>query len=164
MTKNENIINIYKKYKNDFFKNDKTYNTKKLLTQKELIFFEYINEIYGKDYWIFPQVSLRAIIQTPNYNQSSKELYRTIDIVMFYANYEPMLAIELNGKEHKTNKYTKIRDFSNKQICKACNLPLLTIWTDTYIKKEEIKKLIDTEIKKIENDNGEQTWKTLYSK
>lgn len=126
----EKMKNKHEEYKEDFYQKGKEYKSKKLLTDIEQKFFNKLYNIYSKDYWVLPQISLRSIIDTPNFKNTSKELYRYMDIVFFNQNFKPLLAIELHGQEHAKDIYTINRDLSNEQILNDANIPLLTIWTD----------------------------------
>jgi len=134
------------KYKDRFYKANKCYLPKKLLSIKELKLFKQIFNIFSERYWIFPQTGLRPFIQT--FENLNDELYRYIDIVMFDDNFNPIIAIELNGEEHSYEPYTIARDLSVEQILNECNIPLVSLWYDEYYSDNELKEIISLAINK----------------
>lgn len=139
-------------YPDDFFNSNKNYTAKPLLTNNELKLFSHLIEWFDKHYWIFPQVSLRSIIATPKFRNTSKELYRTIDFVIFNTDFHPILAIELNGKEHLKDPYTINRDISNIKILQKAQIPIMILWNEDISKPKKIYKTIKTKLKEIENE------------
>ncbi len=127
-----------------FYDKTKVYTLKKdLLNEYEMRFLNIMKKTLKSKFLIIPQVNLQTIIQTNTYTRND-ELFRNIDFIIFIAKqFIPILAIELNGRQHYTNEYWKERDNSVKQILRDVNLPLLTIDI------KDLKKMSDKEIKEI---------------
>lgn len=128
---NENgnwIKNIKKGIEERFYNEDKQYTLNLTpLNEFELNFYNLIRKNIDNKFIIDPQTNLQTIIKT-NTNKRNDELFRNIDYVIFEKiNYSPILAIELNGLQHKTNAYNQERDKSVQSILKDAQLPLLNI-------------------------------------
>ena len=122
---------------------EKQYKAKKLMNKNETKIYEMLKSIFNNSYFhVFPQVGLRSIIDTPQTNKTSEELYRYVDFGVFDENYMPMLIIELNGENHSKDPFMIARDLSVEQILTKCEIPILTIWTNDLPKKTELQKQI----------------------
>lgn len=140
----EKIIAKQELYKEKFFDKEKIYKAKPLMNISEIKLFEMLQEIIPQEIgYVFPQVGLRTIIETPNISKTSQELYKYIDFVIFDNLFFPILTIELNGNYHCTDPFMIARDLSNEQILNECNIPQITLWTEDNINKEELKNKIE---------------------
>lgn len=126
--------NIDENSRNRFYveRNETKYQSKQLVSNSEKYFLDIIDNNFGDNYRIIPQVPLSSIINKHKEfeNQYQNELYRTIDIGIFDKNtFEPLLMIEINDKTHKQyNRYK--RDLKVKEILQTANIPLITFYTD----------------------------------
>ncbi len=138
----------------NFYNPQKTYKLKhSLLTEYEQILYETINDKLDKKYIILPQINLQTIIET-NTNHRNNELYRNLDFCIFErGTFKPILAIELNGKNHKINTYTMQRDISVKKILNQAKLPLIIIENKELEQKNsvEIFNIIQQKLNIIKN-------------
>lgn len=146
----EKIIAKQELYKEKFFDKKKFYKAKPLMNISEIKLFEMLQEIIPQKIgYVFPQVGLRTIIETPKISKTSQELYKYIDFVIFDNHFFPILTIELNGNNHCTDPFMIARDLSNEQILNECNIPQITLWTEDNINKEELKNKIEKYIQLI---------------
>ena len=170
------IKNVRKGNEYKFYDENKKYFLKEnLLNEYEMKFFNIVRETLKSKYVIVPQVNLQTIIETDS-NKRNDELFRNVDFIIYYEKeYKPLLAIELNGKQHKTNEYWKERDKSVQQILNSVGLPLLTIdikvlkkLTDDELCKnaKEINKYLERFffLKKHPNDNKKLNWEKEINK
>lgn len=138
----------------NFFNPQKSYKLKSsLLTQYEKILYETIRDKLDKNFIVLPQVNLQTIIDT-NTNCRNNELYRNLDFCIFdKITLKPILAIELNGENHKTNAYKKQRDVSVRNILLTAELPLVTIENKDLETKNsvEIFNIIQQKLDKIKS-------------
>lgn len=125
------------------------YSSKNLVTDYEKYFLNIIDNYFGENYRIIPQVPLSSIVdKSKTYSkQYQSELYRTIDIGIFNKEtFEPLLMIEINDKSHAQVERYK-RDLKVREILKKANIPLLTFYSgkpnqDEYI-LDSIKKYLN---------------------
>lgn len=111
----------------DYFesKTESVYKKKRLLTNTELIFYNYLKKL-EPEYIILPQINLASIIRKDNIDEPYQtELFRNIDFCIFNEKYEVLLAIEINDNSHKLYR-RKIRDDKVRKILRSCNIDLLT--------------------------------------
>lgn len=143
-------------------KSERFYNPQKKYTLRQPIlniyekrFFNLMRKKLKNNFIITPQVNLQSIIDTPLTNKRNEELYRNIDFGIFDTEmYNPIMLIEINGKQHLNIEYWKKRDESVKEILESVGLMLYTIQNEDF--KTNINKLIDEIyeiILKIENIN-----------
>ncbi len=119
----------------------KEYTTKPLLTPTEDSFFQAIKLATPKNYTVYPQINLAAIIRRIDQHRFQNELYRNIDFAIFDAGYYPKLLIEINDDSHK--QWDRIeRDHKVREICKQAHIPIITFWTEYGINQEYIEKRI----------------------
>ena len=140
---------------------DRFYNPKKkyfkkypVLNVNEKRFYNYMRKKLYPNYIITPQVNLQTIIETDSNNRNN-ELFRNIDFGIFDIEmYNPIMLIEINGKQHDNNMYWIKRDKSVKEILDQANIMLFTINNKDLTSDIKIEKLsnelIDIIIK-IEN-------------
>lgn len=137
-TNKNNVANNYSNFKLDIDSNDivsnisnNQYSSKNLVTDYEKYFLNVIDENFGADYRIIPQVPLSSIVdKNRTYSkQYQSELYRTIDIGIFNKKtFEPLLMIEINDKTHtQADRYQ--RDLKVREILKIADIPLLTFYS-----------------------------------
>ena len=166
--KNENGIwvkNVRKDNEYKFYDPNKKYYIKfPSLNKKEEEFYRLVKKYLNKEFIITPQVNLQTIIETDTYTRND-ELYRNLDFVIFDNKYyTPIIAIELNGKQHYTNEYWIERDKSVKSILNDCGIKYIEIKNENlneinnkYVKhlNHDLKKLyknIKKEIKELLNE------------
>lgn len=157
LSKNKDIIknedgkwvkNILKDNEYKFYDETKKYEIKNtVLNPTEQEFYDFVRQNLKKKYIITPQVNLQTIIETDTYTRND-ELFRNLDFCIFRTKgYVPILAIELNGKQHYNNEYWKQRDKSIQNILEKANLKLLTIRNEDIELNEDLIKKIYNEIK-----------------
>ena len=138
------VKNIKKGIEERFYNEDKNYSLNlSPLNEYEIRFYDLVRKSLSKKFIIDPQTNLQTIINT-NTNTRNDELFRIIDFVIFEkSNYAPILAIEINGMQHKYNPYYRERDKSVQAILKDAQLPLLNIDVRTLknISSRKDKKL-----------------------
>lgn len=111
---------------------DSQYQAKSLVTQYEKYFLDIIEENFGEDYRVMPQVPLSSIVnKNKEFNkQYQNELYRTIDIGIFDKDtFAPLLMIEINDSTHQQSDRYK-RDLKVREILDKANIPLLTFYSN----------------------------------
>lgn len=145
---------INKSKKNTYHKNtppqkneeqEHKYESKGLLTDYEKYFFDTINNEFGSNYYIMPQVNLASVVNKIKDfpTQYQNELYRNIDIGIFdKSDMTPQLLIEINDKTHNQQKRIA-RDKKVHEICKLANLQLITFYSNYPNKREYIIKRIN---------------------
>lgn len=160
------VTNIKKGNEYKFYNKDKKYHLKnEYLNKIELQFYNYVKTYLKKEFIIIPQVNLQTIIET-NTATRNDELFRNLDFCIFQTkNLKPILAIELNGKQHYSNKfytneYNIERDKSISNILYDANLKLLTLKNEEIIFNEELLNLIYKEI----NNSNDDFFKDFFIK
>lgn len=129
---------------------DSVYKKKKLLTNTELIFYNYFKKL-EPEYIILPQINLASIIRKSDKDESYQtELYRNIDFCIFNKKYEVLLAIEINDDSHKVYK-RKIRDNKVRKILKSSNIELLTYNVNYPNTEESVIERTKTSLQNITN-------------
>lgn len=129
------------------------YSKRKLLSQSEISFYRKIKKIEALgNFIVLPQINLASIIT--KVGKYRNELFRNIDFGIFDSNFDVLLLIELNDKTHKQYKRHK-RDLKVQEICKNCNIKLITFYTsypneETYVINRILKEL-SSESQKHEN-------------
>ena len=129
---------------------------------KEYKMYRCLEEIYkGTDIKISIQVALNQILEAntkryykPNLNECIMNKFKglSIDFVLFnIKTCKAICCIELNGPEHETDVDRLERDTFLKETFDLITIPLIIIKTqDNYI-QNEIKKIIELEIKNKES-------------
>ncbi|MDR1042495.1 MAG: DUF2726 domain-containing protein [Clostridiales Family XIII bacterium] len=118
------------------------YETKPLMTQSEISFYNKLKTLESDKIHIFPQVNLAAILNKKGKYTYQTELFRNIDFGIFDESYNPEFLIELNDKSHE-RKDRQNRDEKVKTICIRAGIDLIIINTnnpDIEIVKSYIKK------------------------
>ena len=148
--KNDNgkwVKNVRKDNEYKFYDPNKNYYIKfPSLNKKEEEFYRLVKKYLNKKFVITPQVNLQTIIETDTYTRND-ELYRNIDFIIFDTKfYTPIIAIELNGRQHYTNEYWIERDKSVKSILDDCGIEFL------QIKNEDLGQIHNKFIKNLNNN------------
>lgn len=129
------------------------YSKRKLLSQSEISFYRKLKKIETLgNFIVLPQINLASIITKAG--KYRNELFRNIDFGIFDSNFDVLLLIELNDKTHKQYNRHK-RDLKVQEICKNCNIKLITFYTsypneETYVINRILKEL-NPESQKQEN-------------
>lgn len=140
-----------------------TFRPKKcIITKDEYKLYRCLEEIYkDTDIKISIQVALNQILeantkryytQNPNECITNKFKGLSIDFVLFnIKTCQAICCIELNGIEHKTDKDRIERDMFLKEIFELIDIPLIIIKSQEKYEQDEIKKIIELEIKQEES-------------
>jgi hypothetical protein len=107
------------------------YKRKDFLSDNEKAFFYNLESIACEEYYIFSKVKILDLVSVEGLE--GEDLWRHpiwtkhVDFVICDREVVPLLVIELNGPEHKT-EYNSIKGgFAKENIFKVINLPLVTI-------------------------------------
>lgn len=142
-----NIAEIREKNKEKFFDKDKAYGSKTLLNQTEQTLYKKLVEAFSQDYYIFPEVCLSAYIYTSP-DEKRQELYRHPDFVICNKKFDVLLVVEYNGITHKSN-YTRLRDFSVKQILNKSKIDLIQLDEIDFVKSDMYIEIIKKHLNKV---------------
>lgn len=139
---------------------------KTLITVNEQEFFKAIKDSIPKEYNVFPQINLAAIIEKTDDSRFRNELFRNIDFLITNEKYEPKIAIEINDQTHLSPDRRE-RDEKVKKICEEAGIPIINLWTSygvniEYIKERINKTLSNLPIERIHHFQNEEN-KTLVS-
>jgi hypothetical protein len=129
------------------------YQKKKYLldTNTELKLFRILVELFGDQYYIFPQINYGHIFEPKKFLikqwifRSHIEKKSADFVLCDKLHVVPQLIIELDGGVHKTRK-KKIRDYIINQIASNSNMPILHINTNLVDKdfvKSEVEKMLN---------------------
>ena len=140
---------------------DRFYNPNKIYIRKNPVlsiyekkFFHIMRKKLYPNFIITPQVNLQSIIET-NTNTRNNELFRNVDFGIFDTEmYNPILLIEINGKQHNNKEYWIKRDNSVKEILEKANIMLYTINNEDLKNDKKIEELANELLNltiKIEN-------------
>jgi len=132
---------------------NKIYSKKKLLTDTEIIFYNYLIKLDQK-YIVLPQINLASIV-SKNIGRITyqNELFRNIDFCIFDENFEVLLAIEINDNTHKDYR-RKIRDNKVKKILEECGIELLTYNVQYQNTEESVLERTLNKLNDIVNKNN----------
>lgn len=135
--------NIKENFKNIFYPFQKK---KYFFSYSELIFFKNLKKIITENfqgYEIFPKVRLADIFQTKEQWSLNKIRAKHIDylIVDSENNYNPILAIELNGNTHNSFRMKKSDSFK-KEIFKKNDIPLFYFYNQEVSNNIFINKIL----------------------
>lgn len=127
---------------------DRFYNPNKIYIKKNPVlsiyekkFFHIMRKKLYPNFIITPQVNLQSIIET-NTNTRNNELFRNIDFGIFDTEmYNPIMLIEINGKQHNNKEYWIKRDKSIKNILEQANIMLYTINNEDLKYNDKIENL-----------------------
>ena len=143
-----------------------------LITYVEKPYLDAVREAVPAGYIVQPQVNLASIINKKGNSKYQNELFRNIDIGIFYPNYKPLALIEINDMSHNDHRRQE-RDKKVKLICEEAGIQLITLWTKYGVNKEYITDRVNQAIiaaptiKRVphpKNTNeAEQTQKTVQS-
>lgn len=126
---------------------------KPLLNSNETILYERLKEAVGGDYLLLPQVHLEKLIAPRRGSFFGKIKYavghisrKSVDFALFdKETFEPLLAIELNGKSHNSLK-TIQRDRDVRVHLEEAGVSLLTFQNDETISAQELRRAIDSSL------------------
>lgn len=128
-----------------------------LMTRNERIVYEKIKKCISEKYIIFPQISIRSIIQR-NFKTNNNTQWKIVDFLICEKdNYKPVLVVEVNDKTHEEYE-RRVRDENVYNILNEMNLPIWFLKPESdYTRfdninlEEHIKMMIDRylEYKKI---------------
>lgn len=107
-----------------------------LLTPLEIEYYKVLDDYFGKDYRILPQINLASVIDKEG-GGFRTELFRNADFGIFDMNFRPILLIEINDNTH-FRKDRQERDASVALILKKAHIPLVTFWTKDGIDRKRI--------------------------
>jgi len=120
------------------------YTKKKfLITRPEHKFFDLLIQIVGKNYYVFPQVSISSFLDHKFNKQNLGGAFahihqKSVDFVICDKNYiEPVLAIELDDKSHQREDRVK-RDTDVNKLLHESNMPLIRFENHGSFDKNEI--------------------------
>ncbi|MFA6460600.1 MAG: DUF2726 domain-containing protein [Patescibacteria group bacterium] len=122
-----------------------------LLNTAERKFFESIQQIIPNNYVVFPQISLKSIIEVDgaqNFRTSQNKIDRKIiDFVVFdKPYYKPILAIEYDGSTHDRAD-RQARDEFVDSILESSGIKIIHIKHEKNINFETIKSDILTNLR-----------------
>lgn len=157
------LVLIFRRIIFDYFTNknddsnidsiEKAYIKKKLMSESELIFYNYFKKL-EPDYIVLPQINLATIIKkVKTHSEYQNELFRNIDFCIFNKNYEILLAIEINDNTHKKYERRK-RDEKVKDILKKSNIDLLTYNVNYPNTEESVIERTKNALQNIKNKNN----------
>lgn len=115
------------------------------LTEKEKELFAKLNEWFGYNYYIFPQVNISSLVDVEGsyknkYSYRNKIDRKSVDFVIFdKRSISPLLVIELDDYTHDWAKRRE-RDIFVNEIFQKINLPIMHIRGIDSANKEEIEK------------------------
>jgi hypothetical protein len=114
------------------------------LRQDEKEFFSVLKQIYGEGYNIVPQVHLSNIAEVISGYRDHDNLYFELkriifDYVVFDKGFNPVVAIELNGKSHFAKNRIS-RDSRAKNFAENLKIPFVAILTEDRFNKVKIGK------------------------
>lgn len=157
------IFVIGKSFLNSFFKDNKKehnlsgYEKKTHLfdTSSEFNLYKILLELFGEQYFIFPQINYSHFIEVKNVEWKESQAYRSrIDrksadfVLCDKAQTLPLLVIELDGSAHNLSKKQE-RDQFIDELLNQINLPILHLKNDNldreFVKNEILKKLGNNE-------------------
>jgi len=146
-----------------FFKNNKKehnlsgYEKKAHLfdTRAEFNLYKILLELFGEQYFIFPQINYSHLIKVKSAEWKESQAYRSrIDrksadfVLCDKAQTLPLLVIELDGSAHNIQK-KQDRDQFIDELLNQINLPILHLKNDNldreFVKNEILKKLGNNE-------------------
>ena len=131
-------------------KNEKTtkdiehyeYRPKRLMTHIEKRFYKAICDNIDNSLIVLPQVNLATIIEKVGNHRWQTELYRNIDFVVFDADYNAKLLIEINDATHN-QKDRQERDMKVAAIAASANIPIVTFYPKYDVNPSHIRKTIE---------------------
>lgn len=122
---------------------------KYLLTRKERELFTFLQQTYGQEFYIFPQIHIASLLYIKNRERKwrtyfNKIIRKSVDFVVFdRQDMGSVVAIELDDKTHERG--TRIfRDSFVNGAFKAAGIPLIHIKIYELEDKIEIRKKIDS--------------------
>lgn len=124
-----------------------TYSKKQFMSFSECKFFKILYSLLKDDFYIFSKVKILDIISQQGL--SSEDLWKNpiwtnhIDFVVCdKINIDPILAIELNGKEHYEAYYSIKKGFAKDSYFNSIGLPLIVFENSDIDNKQKIENVI----------------------
>lgn len=122
------------------------YKRKEFLNNNEKNFFHNLESIIKGKYYIFSKVKILDLVSVEGLE--SEDLWKLpvwtkhVDFIICDKNIDPVLSIELNGLEHKT-EYKSIKGgFAKENIFKAINLPFIAVENEKITDLSYIKEIL----------------------
>jgi len=123
-----------------------TYELKpSLISYSEKPFLDAVKEAVPAGYIVQPQVNLASIIDKKGSFKYQNELFRNIDIGIFYPDYKPLALIEINDMSHNDQRRQE-RDKKVKLICEEAGIQLITLWTKYGVNQKYITDRVNQAI------------------
>ncbi len=122
---------------------------KYLLTLKEREFFAFLQELYGQEFYVFPQIHIASLLYVKNGERKwqtyfNKIIRKSVDFVFFdKQDMGPVVAIELDDRTHEQNSRIA-RDSFVDGAFKSAGIPLIHIKIHELEDKMQIKQKIDS--------------------
>lgn len=124
-------------------------------TNAEFNLYKILLELFGEQYFIFPQINYSHFIKVKNAEWKESQVYRSrIDrksadfVLCDKAQTLPLLVIELDGSAHNIQK-KQDRDQFIDELLNQINLPILHLKNDNldreFVENEILKKLGNNE-------------------
>ena len=121
---------------------------KYLLTLKERELFAFLQEVYGTEFYVFPQIHIASFLSIRRGEKKwqtyfNKIIRKSIDFVLFdKQDMGPVVAIELDDRTHDQDSRIARDAFVNGSF-KAAGIPLIHIKTHELKAKREIEQRIN---------------------
>ena len=122
-------------------------------SKAERIIYEYLQKSLSPFYTVIPHVSLTDIFSySKSENESSsyniyKFLGYHVDFAVFDKLYYPVMAIELNGGSHRTDRKVIWTDQRKKELFGYFHIPLISLDLSKSYKDGELTQLLRNQIK-----------------
>jgi very-short-patch-repair endonuclease len=119
-----------------------------LLTSSERTFFYFLIKSFGARYQVCPQIHLTDLVRIEAGDSYSAEMVRymgmkSVDFVLFdRATFAPLVAVELDGKEHETLFDRRNRDAEKELILEQAGIPLVRIPRAYAYGEDGIRKIM----------------------
>src|SRR3989344_6024688 len=104
----------------------------RFFSKSEEAFFLELKRRLPVNFYIFPKVRMVDFIGSSEYDRFKRKLGdrklmpKHIDFLILDRNYQPIMAIEVNGKSHFSQKQIEIDQFK-KDLCESIGLPFEVI-------------------------------------
>lgn len=121
-------------------------------SRAEKIIYEYLQKELSSYYTIIPHVSLTDIFTYPQETDENRQynIYKLlgyhVDFVVYDKLYHPVMAIELNGSNHKTNSRTIWTDQRKKELFEYFKIPFISLDLSRHYQDAELIELLKNKI------------------
>lgn len=123
----------------------------RLIDNMEEKVYNKLKEFIDKDYLILPHVSFREIFWWGEWKTDQKLTDRVtkmhFDFGIYNKELQPILFLEVQGKEHKENLQVIKRDKFKAELMKRCGMKLITIDCSEPMTDQEIREKVIAHIK-----------------